>query len=122
MSSTAEVLGIVTLAVGLAAPVVIYARRALKVLGDVAEYVLPHFRPAPPGQPDPSLPARVARTEDGLERMRCDLVRHMDEEERIHEAEARERGRRQDELDSKLSVIFDRLHDLGQRWAGSPQR
>ena len=51
------------LAVACVVAIVTSVARSLTTDRDLRRYVLPHFEPAKPGQPDSSLPAKVERAE-----------------------------------------------------------
>lgn len=66
------------LAVSIVATLVTFVVRALTTDRDLRRYVLPHFEPPRPGEPDQSLPAKVQRADD----QRAEVVEQMETQSR----------------------------------------
>lgn len=100
---------LVAVAAGLILAAVLGSVKAWPVIRDLGRFVLPHFIPPAPGQPDVTLPARMQRVEEGAVQVAADLVEHVKEEMQLRKDDMADRASRQTDLDKRLADGDERM-------------
>jgi len=90
-----------------------------QTIRDVGKFVLPHFEPPKPGEPDFTVPSqlrenRAATQAVGVDvaELRVELVSHMGNEDALRAADLKDREARQEDLDIRLEAGTTQFRDL----------